>query len=142
MSDILNKARKLRQKIEEMAVATIEEDTEAVEYTDLFPGWSGSGIEYHTGDRVRYSGELYKVLQTHTSQPSWTPDNAPSLYAKVLNPDPEVIPVWVQPDSTNAYMTGDRVHYPDASSPVYESLIDNNVWSPEGYPQGWRLVED
>ena len=23
---------------------------------------------------------------------------------------------------------------------VYESLIDNNVWSPSSYPQGWQEV--
>lgn len=32
------------------------------------------------------------------------------------------------------------VHYPTATDPVYESLIDANVYSPEAYPQGWRLV--
>lgn len=139
--NIISKARQLRRKIEEMAVAAIGTDEEAVEYTALFPAWDGSGVSYEAGDRVRFQGELYRVLQAHTSFSGWTPVNSPSLYAKVLNPDPDVIPVWVQPDSTNAYMTGDKVHYPDYSDPVYESLIDNNVWSPEGYPQGWRLAE-
>ena len=37
-------------------------------------------------------------------------------------------------------MTGDKVHYPDADGPVYESIIDNNIWSPEAYPQGWQQV--
>lgn len=37
-------------------------------------------------------------------------------------------------------MTGDKVHFTTADDPVYESLIDNNVWSPESYPQGWREV--
>lgn len=23
---------------------------------------------------------------------------------------------------------------------AYESLIDNNVWSPSEYPQGWKLI--
>ena len=38
-------------------------------------------------------------------------------------------------------MTGDRAHYPTMADPIYESLIDNNVWSPEEYPQGWQLIE-
>ena len=65
-----------------------------------------------------------------------------SLWARILIPDPEVIPVWEQPDSTNPYMTGDRVHYPTAEDPVYESLIDNNVWSPGEYPAGWQEVSN
>ena len=52
------------------------------------------------------------------------------------------IPVWVQPTGAHdAYNKGDKVHYPSATDPVYESLIDANVYSPEAYPQGWQLVE-
>ncbi len=139
MSDIIERARELRAKIENLATDHIADD-EAVGYTELFPAWSGENKSYQTGDRVRYGGTLYKVLQPHFSQPDWTPDTATSLFAKVLNPEPEVIPVWEQPESTNGYMTGDKVHYPDADGPVYESTIDNNVWSPKDYPQGWREV--
>lgn len=53
-----------------------------------------------------------------------------------------VIPVWRQPTGAqDVYQTGDRVHYPDEHSPVYESAIDGNVWSPEAYPAGWRQVD-
>ena len=54
-------------------------------------------------------------------------------------PDPDVIPEWEQPDSTNAYKKGDKVRF---EGKVYESLIDNNVWSPSAYPAGWRQVEE
>lgn len=37
----------------------------------------------------------------------------------------------------DAYQTGDRVTY---NGQIYESTIDNNVWSPDTYPQGWKLV--
>jgi len=87
--------------------------------------------------RVRYDGVLYKVLQTHTSQSAWTPTAAPSLFAKVLIPDPDVIPDWEQPDSTNAYSIGDKVRF---DGKVYESLINGNVWSPADYPAGWKEV--
>lgn len=56
-------------------------------------------------------------------------------------PAPE-IPVWVQPTGAHdAYQTGDKVHYPTIDGPVYESLIDGNVWSPEAYPAGWKLED-
>ena len=140
MGAIVDKARMMRQKTETLA-GTLG-DTDAINYIELFPAWDGNGHVYAVDDRVRYGEFLYKVLQAHTSQESWTPTAAPSLFAKILNPDPEVIPVWEQPDSTNPYMTGDKVHYPNAEGPVYESLIDNNIWSPEAYPAGWSVVEE
>ena len=44
---------------------------------------------------------------------------------------------WTQPDSTNGYSIGDKVLY---NGVVYESLIDNDIWSPEAYPDGWAEV--
>ena len=64
----------------------------------------------------------------------WYPTAAPSLWAKVLIPDANVIPEWEQPDSTNPYMRGDKVTF---NGKTYESAIDNNIWSPATYPAGW-----
>lgn len=134
---IIDRARELRVTIEGLAVNL--DDEQAVEAVELFPAWR-VGTEYKIGDRVRYSDVLYKVLQDHTSQANWAPDTAVSLYVRVLIPDPEVIPVWEQPSAGNAYMTGDKVYYPTAEDDVYQSTIDNNVWSPADYPQGWQKL--
>lgn len=112
-------------------------DEQAASVPALYSAWE-TGTAYNAGDRRTYGGVLYKCLQAHTSQDDWTPDVAVSLWATVLIPDPDVIPDWVQPDSTNAYMTGDKVRY---NGVVYRSLIDNNVWSPDAYPAGWEIVE-
>lgn len=115
--------------------ATADDQT-AANAAELYPVWNETKA-YTVGDRVRYDSILYKCLQAHTAQTTWTPTDAPSLWAKVLIPDPEVIPEWEQPDSTNPYMKGDKVTY---KGKTYESLIDNNVWSPEAYSQGWKEV--
>ena len=112
-------------------------DEQAASVPALYSAWE-TGTAYNAGDRRTYGGVLYKCLQAHTSQDDWTPDVAVSLWATVLIPDPDVIPDWVQPDSTNAYMKGDKVRY---NGVVYRSLIDNNVWSPDAYPAGWEIVE-
>lgn len=111
-------------------------DEQAASVPALYQEWA-TGTVYKIGDRRTYGGVLYKCLQAHTSQVDWTPDVAVSLWATVLIPDPDVIPDWVQPDSTNAYMKGDKVRY---NGVVYRSLIDNNVWSPDAYPAGWEIV--
>ena len=106
-------------------------DEQALSVPVLYPAWR-SGIEYTSGKRVLYNNVLYKVLQAHTSQDDWTPDTAVSLFAKVLIPDPDVIPAWEQPDSTNPYMAWDKVTH---NGKTWVSDIDNNVWEPGVY--GW-----
>lgn len=109
-------------------------DEMSLQVPNLYPAWR-VGVNYTVDDRVLYEEVLYKVLQTHTSQETWTPINAPSLFAKVLIPDEDIIPEWEQPDSTNPYMTGDKVMY---NGKTYVSTVDNNVWAPDVY--GWEEV--
>lgn len=125
-----------REKIN--AIIQTFDDEAAAENAILYPKWAADKA-YTTNEKVRYDNILYKVLQDHTSQAAWTPDAAPSLFARILIPDSNVIPEWEQPDSTNAYMTGDRVMF---NGQIYESVIDNNVWSPEAYPAGWQLITE
>ena len=135
---IIDRARALRDTVEELSVHL--DDETALDNAELFPVWSGDSVAYNVGQRVRYDGVLYKVLQAHTSQPGWTPDAAPSLFAEVLpGQDGTEVGEWTQPDSTNPYMMGDRVMY---NGTMYESVIDNNIWSPTEYPQGWTEVSD
>lgn len=133
---IADKARHLRSII--LKATTSLSDSDALEAVELFPHYDVN-IQYKKDDRFLWTdnGKLYKVLQAHTSAAEWKPDISPSLYVEVTPSG--VIPVWRQPQSAvDAYMTGDKVHYPDADSPVYESLIDNNVWEPCVY--GWEEV--
>ena len=131
---LLELARKLRPYIEKAAISLSDED--ALEAVNLFENWH-SGEPYIKDQRVNFEGTLYKCLQPHTSQEAWTPVAAPSLWAKVLIPDANVIPEWEQPDSTNPYMKGDKVMF---EGQTYESVIDNNIWSPSAYPAGWKAI--
>lgn len=133
---LLELAQKLRPYIEKAALSLSDED--ALEAVNLFPSWNGNAVAYKKDDRVTYEGLLYKCLQAHTSQAGWTPTAAASLWAKVLIPDENEIPEWEQPDSTNPYMKGDKVMF---NGVIYESTIDNNIWAPDVYPGGWKIIE-
>ena len=109
-------------------------DEQALAAPALYPTWKEE-VEYAVGDRVLYNDVLYKVLTAHTSQATWTPDVSASLFAKVLIPDPEVIPEWEQPNSTNTYKIGDKVTH---NGKTWVSIVDNNVWEPGAY--GWEEV--
>ena len=113
-------------------------DAQALQVPMLFDEFDGNGVAYEVGKRIVFEGVLFKVIQAHTSQAEWTPIAAPSLFAKVINETIDgSIPEFEQPDSTNPYMKGDKVIF---NGKVYESLIDNNVYSPEAYPSGWKEI--
>lgn len=109
-------------------------DEVALSVIDLYPSWE-TNFQYNMGDRIQYDCNLYKCLTSHTSQDTWTPTDAPSLWTKVLIPDPDVIPGWEQPDSTNPYGNGDKVTH---NGKTWVSNVDGNVWEPGVY--GWTEV--
>ena len=135
---LVEKARELRKILEKAMTATQSlTEAEAITATCLHPKWSGDSVQYTAGQRVQDDGILYTVLQAHTSQPDWKPADAPSLFAKVLIPDPTVVPEWEQPESTNPYSKGDKVAH---NGKTWVSDIDGNVWEPGVY--GWTEVAE
>jgi len=113
-------------------------DEAAAQVAGLFPQWQ-PGQAYALGERICDGrGQLYCVLQGHTSQADWTLEETAALYLPlgVTAEEPEAVPAWVQPvGAHDAYSTGDRVCYAEV---VYESLVDGNIWPPDG--AFWALV--
>lgn len=134
----------LRQ-IREAAKATLNvskatlSDEQIMATSTLWPEWRADSVSYSVDDIVRYGTKLYRCVQAHTSQADWAPDTAASLWS-AIDIAGDGIEVWTQPTGAHdAYNTGDKVHYPGKSDPVYVSTIDGNVWAPDAYPQGWTL---
>lgn len=70
-------------------------------------------------------------------------DNLPQTYIDwVATAGVEIvknIPRFIQPNpDATGYMTGQQVIFQGA---VYTSVIDNNVFSPMAYPQGWEKAK-
>ena len=122
----------------------------------LVPEWKDPGtnhaLMYHKGDRVRHNGKV--VRSTHDGLNHWEPGTLqldgriwveevlpPAEEEEEVPPEEEgeqPVPAFVQPTGGHdAYSVNDLVVY-DGS--VYESVINNNVWSPAAYPQGWSFV--
>lgn len=108
----------------------------ASEHVDLFSPWAYP-VSYKTGQIREHGGKLYKCLQDHTSQETWTPDVSPSLWVAISDPAEEW-PEWSQPvGSTDAYAKGAKVSH---SGKHWTSDVDNNVWEPGVY--GWTEVTE
>lgn len=103
----------------------------ASEHTELFSPWAYP-VDYKTGNIRAHGGKLYRCLQNHTSQETWTPAAAPSLWVGISDPAEEW-PAWSQPvGSTDAYAKGAQVSH---NGKHWTSDVDANVWEPGVY--GW-----
>ena len=52
----------------------------------------------------------------------------------------EEYPEYVQPTGAHdAYKVGDKITY---NGKHYECIFDGCVWTPDAYPQGWKLIEE
>ena len=90
------RAYQLRAMIVKASASLPDED--ALEAVELFPEWQ-SGTDYTVGKRVRYGEKLYRVVQAHTSQADWTPDQTPALWTEVAAPG-EIL-AWKQPSGAH-----------------------------------------
>ena len=112
------------------------DDTTAGEHAELFPEWAFP-VAYKAGNIRRRNGQLYRCLKAHTSQETWTPEDASGLWVAVADPAEEW-PVWSQPGGDyDAYAKGDKVSH---SGKRWTSDLDNNVWEPGVY--GWTEVAE
>lgn len=66
---------------EQINTLSVDDDT-TVRMTAFYPEWE-KGKQYTVGYKVQYLGKLYKVVQAHTSQETWTPDITARLYERI-----------------------------------------------------------
>lgn len=60
---------------------TVDDNT-ALRMLEFYPVWA-AGTAYTVGYKVRYNGKLWRVLQAHTSQTGWEPENVASLWEQI-----------------------------------------------------------
>lgn len=68
----------LSQKVQEINV----DDNTALRMMSFYPEWE-SGKAYPVGHKITRKGKLYKVLQAHTAQAGWEPENVPALFTEI-----------------------------------------------------------
>lgn len=123
------------EKTARATVQTMElTDTEALDMKDWFPEWEEKmGQQVNEGEKYRYGGKLWKVLQQHTVQEEWKPgEGTESLYTEVTEShagtkeDPIPYNNNMELES-GKYYSQDGVTYictRDTGIPVYNPLAD------------------
>ena len=84
------------------------------------------------------AGRVVKLLQPYDSSIyTQEPEELPAQFGFVWSNDPLKAKPFIAL-STSPYMKGNCCSEGEA---VYRSKIDNNVYAPSAYPQGWEKVE-
>ena len=83
------------------------------------------------------AGRVVKLLQVYDSTVyTQEPEDLPAQWGFYWSTDPTKALPFVAL-STSPYMTGDCC---TEGGKTWRSTIDNNVWAPSAYPQGWEEV--
>ena len=88
------------------------------------------------GTRINWHGVLKRAAVDLWDTQENSPENAPTLwediaYKKGIRIIPDVITAGM------AFGNGERGWWKDV---LYESVMDNNVWTPDAWPDGWKLA--
>jgi hypothetical protein len=58
------------------------DDNTALRMKSYYPEWTPN-TAYSVGFKVQYNGNLWRVMQAHTAQVGWDPENAPTLWEQI-----------------------------------------------------------
>lgn len=135
----MEKAQEVFNELAQAYALDMATDEQAFQMRYLYLDFDPNGHKYKQNDRFLWSenNKFYKVLQDHTSQSTWLPDNAPSLYVEISDPSVEW-PEWKQPTGAHdAYSVGDKVSY---NKEHYISQINGNTTVPGSDERWWKKV--
>ena len=116
---------------------------------DGTPKWVqpvGATDAYNKGDVVEHNGVKWvSDIDANVWEPGvygWTKQDGATEPTEPETPSTPTdnIKDFVQPTGAHdAYAKGDKVRF---NGKVYESLIDNNAYSPLAYPAGWKEITE
>ena len=109
---------------------TVDDNT-ALRMKSFYPEWA-AGNAYASGFKVQRSSKLWRVLQAHTSQTGWEPENTASLWEQINETHNGTLDDPIPYDGNMALVSGlyymqEYVIYlcnRDTVNPVYSPLTD------------------
>lgn len=117
----------ITQQVNSLAV----DDKTALRMKEFYPEWE-SGVSYAVGFKVQRNGKLWRVIQAHTSQDGWQPENAASLWEQINETHAGTLEDPIPYDGNMALESGKYyIQYfviylcnRDTANPVYNALAD------------------
>lgn len=84
-------------------------NTEALSVKEFYPVWSADSVPVEKGEKYQFNGHLYEVVQSHTTQSNWSPENQSSL--------------WVEVVEGHAGTLEDPIPYNEELNPLWQGMI-------------------
>ena len=112
----MQEAQEIRKAID--TFAKNQSDETLIDNKAAFPFWQ-PGIWVKVDEIYRYSDDIYRVLQPHTTQDDWTPDKVPALFV-IIGGD------WKEWEPGSYAKGTKRVH----NGKRWISNVDGNIWEP------------
>lgn len=113
-------------------VNTLEvDDNTALRMMDFYPEWT-ENTAYTAGHKVQRGGKLWRVVQAHTSQGGWEPENAASLWEQINETHSGTMDDPIPYEGNMALESGKYYHQNyviylctrDTVNPVYHALSE------------------
>ena len=115
----------------------ITDDETASRAVDFHPVMKYDGALIPHGTRINWNGQLKRAAVDIWDTEANNPDNAPALWEDINYRNGfRVIPKNIT--AGTAFAKGEYGWWGET---LYQSTIDNNVWTPDAYPAGWEVVD-
>lgn len=96
-------------------------------------------LNWTAGQAVRDDGQVWKLIQPYDSSVyKYPPGEMRAQWGLMHTKDPAKAKSFVPVQGTSGMYMKDECC--TEGGKVYRSKIDNNVWEPSGYPDGWEEV--
>ena len=129
-ADVLIVKTKINETIEGIS------DEAALLAPEIFPIMKNNNELIKAGTRINWKSTVKRAAVDLYDKVDNNPDNAPTLWEDLIyKEDYRVIPEDIT--TGTAFAKGERGWWQES---LYESLIDNNVWTPDAYPDGWTKI--
>ena len=129
-------ARNIRKLIEQGAESLDDQTVSTA--PEVLPRLRGDGSLIKTGTRICWNGAVKRAASDLWDNPENTPDAAPALWEDIqYKQGYRIIPEVITPGQ--AFALGELGWWGDS---LYKSLLNSNVWTPEGNPSGWEKQEE
>lgn len=112
-------------------------DEQALSSVEIYPTLKDDGSLVKAGTRINWNGQLKRAAVDLWDTTLNNPDNATALWEDIkytgeYREIPETITAGL------AFALGERGWWKGV---LYESLMEANVFTPDQYPSGWKVVE-
>ena len=133
--------RDMLKKINERHISNDLTDEEKVELEEMARNNAKAINDYAPiEERLEEAFKEIKALKDRVKALEGTETDEPSEDEEQVGGQVEEYPEYVKPTGGHdAHMKGYKTTY---KGKKFISLIDNNVWTPDEYPQGWKEVKE